>query len=116
MTGALRVWPRQRLPDLLTVVEPATEGVLAEIPRAGAAEVDEAVARARRALPAWRKLAPGARAPRLRAPAGAPQGAVAPAPARGGPCPRGGSSRPERGRSVCASWQTFSRTTSRSWR
>ena len=53
--------------ELLTVVEPATEGVLAEVPRAGAAEVDEAVVRARRALPAWRELAPGARAQRLRA-------------------------------------------------
>jgi acyl-CoA reductase-like NAD-dependent aldehyde dehydrogenase len=55
------------LGELLTVVEPATEGVLAEIPRAGAADVDEAVARARRALPGWRELAPGARAQRLRA-------------------------------------------------
>jgi acyl-CoA reductase-like NAD-dependent aldehyde dehydrogenase len=36
--------------------------VLAELPRAGAAEVDEAVARARAALPAWRALDPGARA------------------------------------------------------
>ena len=53
--------------DTLAVVEPATEAVLAEIPRAGAAEVDEAVARARRALPAWRALAPAARAARLRA-------------------------------------------------
>ena len=52
--------------ELLTVVEPATEGVLAEIPRAGAAEVDEAVARARGALPAWRALAPAARAQLLR--------------------------------------------------
>ena len=61
-------WRSHRLlPDLLTVVEPATEAVLAEIPRAGAAEVDEAVARARRALPAWRALAPAARAARLRA-------------------------------------------------
>jgi betaine-aldehyde dehydrogenase len=55
------------LPDLLTIVEPATEGVLAEVPRAGAAEVDEAVARARRALPAWRALAPARRAALLRA-------------------------------------------------
>jgi acyl-CoA reductase-like NAD-dependent aldehyde dehydrogenase len=54
------------LADTLTVIEPATEGVLAEIPRAGAAEVDEAVARARAALPSWRALAPGARAAVLR--------------------------------------------------
>src|ERR1019366_2230205 len=56
-------WRSHRLlPDLLTVVEPATEAVLAEVPRAGTAEVDEAVARARAALPAWRALAPGERA------------------------------------------------------
>jgi acyl-CoA reductase-like NAD-dependent aldehyde dehydrogenase len=55
------------LPDTLTVIEPATEAVLAQVPRAGAAEVDEAVARAREALPAWRALAPGARAGVLRA-------------------------------------------------
>jgi acyl-CoA reductase-like NAD-dependent aldehyde dehydrogenase len=59
--------PLRLLPDLLTVIEPATEAVLAEIPRAGAAEVDEAVARARGALPAWRALAPAKRAAVLRA-------------------------------------------------
>jgi acyl-CoA reductase-like NAD-dependent aldehyde dehydrogenase len=47
------------------VLEPATEAVLAEIPRAGVEEVDEAVARAREALPAWRALAPGERARQL---------------------------------------------------
>ena len=36
--------------------------MLAEVARAGPAEVDEAVARARQALPAWRSLAPGSRA------------------------------------------------------
>jgi acyl-CoA reductase-like NAD-dependent aldehyde dehydrogenase len=46
----------------LAVLEPATEQVLAEIARAGVEEVDEAVARAKAALPAWRALAPGARA------------------------------------------------------
>ncbi len=46
----------------LVVLEPATAGVLAEIARAGPEEVDEAVARARAALPAWRALAPGERA------------------------------------------------------
>jgi betaine-aldehyde dehydrogenase len=44
------------------VLEPATEGVLAEVARAGVEEVDEAVARAKAALPAWRALAPGERA------------------------------------------------------
>jgi acyl-CoA reductase-like NAD-dependent aldehyde dehydrogenase len=55
------------LPEgVLTILEPATEAVLEEIPRAGVAEVDEAVARARGALPGWRALAPGARAAALR--------------------------------------------------
>jgi betaine-aldehyde dehydrogenase len=55
---------------MLTVVEPATEDVLAEVPRAGAADVDAAVARARAALPQWRALAPAARARLLGALAG----------------------------------------------
>jgi acyl-CoA reductase-like NAD-dependent aldehyde dehydrogenase len=50
------------LSELLSVLEPATEGVLAEIPRAGVEEVDAAVEAAVRALPAWRVLAPGERA------------------------------------------------------
>jgi betaine-aldehyde dehydrogenase len=48
--------------ERLSVLEPATEQVLAEIARAGVEEVDEAVARAKAAGPAWRALAPGARA------------------------------------------------------
>jgi acyl-CoA reductase-like NAD-dependent aldehyde dehydrogenase len=48
------------------VIEPATEAVLADVPRAGVEEVDEAVARAKAALPTWRALAPGARAEMLR--------------------------------------------------
>ncbi|HEY7968239.1 MAG TPA: aldehyde dehydrogenase family protein [Solirubrobacteraceae bacterium] len=55
------------MPDTLTIVEPATEGVLAEVPRAGTAEVDEAVSRARGALPGWRSWTPAARAACLRA-------------------------------------------------
>jgi acyl-CoA reductase-like NAD-dependent aldehyde dehydrogenase len=53
--------------DTLTVIEPATEAALQEVPRAGAADVDEAVARAAAAYPAWRALAPGDRAEKLRA-------------------------------------------------
>ena len=53
--------------ETLTVVEPATEAVLGEVPRAGVEEVDEAVARARAAWPAWRDMAPAARAAALRA-------------------------------------------------
>ena len=55
------------LSDLLTVLEPATEAVLAEIPRAGTEEVDRAVAAAKAALPDWRALAPGERARLLHA-------------------------------------------------
>ena len=44
------------------MLEPATEAVLAEVPRAGVGEADEAVARARGAYPAWRALDPGERA------------------------------------------------------
>jgi acyl-CoA reductase-like NAD-dependent aldehyde dehydrogenase len=46
----------------LRVIEPATEKVLAELPQAGTSEVDAAVARARRAYPAWRGVAPRDRA------------------------------------------------------
>jgi betaine-aldehyde dehydrogenase len=46
----------------IAVVEPATEEVMAEVPRAGVAETDAAVERARRAFPAWRAVPPGDRA------------------------------------------------------
>jgi acyl-CoA reductase-like NAD-dependent aldehyde dehydrogenase len=48
--------------EQLTVLEPATEEVLAELPRAGVAEVDAAIANARAAVPAWRAVAPADRA------------------------------------------------------
>jgi betaine-aldehyde dehydrogenase len=48
--------------ELLSVIEPATETVLTTVARAGVADVDEAVARAREAYPAWRALDPAARA------------------------------------------------------
>jgi betaine-aldehyde dehydrogenase len=47
--------------SVIEVVEPATEEVMAEVPRAGAAEVDEAVARAKAAFPSWRAVEPGER-------------------------------------------------------
>jgi acyl-CoA reductase-like NAD-dependent aldehyde dehydrogenase len=50
------------LSTTLHVIEPATEAVLAEIPRADEAELDAAVARAKQALPAWRALDPAHRA------------------------------------------------------
>jgi acyl-CoA reductase-like NAD-dependent aldehyde dehydrogenase len=46
---------------MLTVLEPATEAVLAEIPRADAEAADAAVARAKAAFPAWRAVAPADR-------------------------------------------------------
>ncbi|HEU4706994.1 MAG TPA: aldehyde dehydrogenase family protein [Solirubrobacterales bacterium] len=46
----------------IEVVEPATERVIAEVPRAGVEEVDAAVARAKAAFPAWRAVAPADRA------------------------------------------------------
>ena len=46
----------------ISVLEPATEEVLAELPSAGVAETDAAVERARAAYPAWRAVAPGERA------------------------------------------------------
>ena len=46
----------------LEVLEPATEQVLDTVPRAGAADVDDAVARAKAAFPAWRAVTPGDRA------------------------------------------------------
>jgi acyl-CoA reductase-like NAD-dependent aldehyde dehydrogenase len=50
----------------LSVIEPATEALLAEVSRAGAEDVDAAVAEATGALAGWRALDPGARAGRLR--------------------------------------------------
>jgi betaine-aldehyde dehydrogenase len=47
---------------MLEVLEPATEGVLARIPRAGVEETDAAVARAKAAYPGWKAIAPDDRA------------------------------------------------------
>jgi betaine-aldehyde dehydrogenase len=51
---------------VIEVVEPATEEVMAEVPRAGATEVDDAVARAKASFPAWRAVTPPERAAALR--------------------------------------------------
>jgi betaine-aldehyde dehydrogenase len=50
----------------LSVIEPATAEVMEEIPRAGAEEVDAAVAAAKAAFPGWRDVDPGDRAAILR--------------------------------------------------
>ena len=62
--------------ETMQVFEPATEQVLAELPRAGVEEADEAVARAKAAFPAWRDVAPGDRAKLLRRLARAVEGKV----------------------------------------
>ena len=51
---------------MIDVLEPATGGRLAQLPAAGAEEIDAAVARATRAGPAWRAVTPGDRATLLR--------------------------------------------------
>src|SRR4051812_34164151 len=43
---------------MISVVEPATAEVMAELPRAGVEETDAAVARAKAAFPAWRAVSP----------------------------------------------------------
>jgi acyl-CoA reductase-like NAD-dependent aldehyde dehydrogenase len=53
--------------ETMQVLEPATEEVLAEVPRAGVEEADAAVARAKEAFPEWRAVAPADRARILRA-------------------------------------------------
>ena len=50
----------------MKVIEPATEGVLAEVAEAGVEDADRAVARAKAAFPAWRAVTPGDRAKLLR--------------------------------------------------
>ena len=49
-----------------TIVNPATEQPIAELPSAGVEETDGAVAAAKAAFPAWRSVAPGDRARLLR--------------------------------------------------
>src|SRR3954462_14134726 len=62
--------------ETMQVFEPATEQVLAELPRAGVDEADEAVSRAKAVFPAWRDVAPGDRAKLLRRLARAVEGKV----------------------------------------
>jgi betaine-aldehyde dehydrogenase len=47
--------------DAIQVVEPATEQVMAELPRAGAEETDAAIERAKQAFPDWRAMPPSDR-------------------------------------------------------
>jgi len=48
-------------------VDPATQDVLAEVARGGAAEIDAAVAAANAAFPAWSRTSPSERARVMRA-------------------------------------------------
>jgi acyl-CoA reductase-like NAD-dependent aldehyde dehydrogenase len=52
---------------MIEVIEPANAELMAEVPRAGADEVDAAVARARAAFGPWRAVEPGERGRMLRA-------------------------------------------------
>jgi acyl-CoA reductase-like NAD-dependent aldehyde dehydrogenase len=47
--------------EAIRVIEPASEEVMAEIPRAGTDETDAAIERARSAFPAWRAMPPADR-------------------------------------------------------
>jgi acyl-CoA reductase-like NAD-dependent aldehyde dehydrogenase len=51
---------------MITVLNPATEEPIAELPEPGVEETDAAVARAKEAFPAWRAVAPSDRARLLR--------------------------------------------------
>jgi aldehyde dehydrogenase (NAD+) len=55
-------WVPSQGPGAIDVLNPATEQVIARIADGVAADVDKAVAAARRAFPAWSALPPGARA------------------------------------------------------
>jgi acyl-CoA reductase-like NAD-dependent aldehyde dehydrogenase len=48
------------------VIEPATEEVLTEVPRAGVEDADDAIARAKQAFPPWKAIAPDERGRLLR--------------------------------------------------
>jgi acyl-CoA reductase-like NAD-dependent aldehyde dehydrogenase len=52
--------------SVIEVIEPATEQVMASVPRAGIEEVDAAVTAAKLAFPAWRAVAPADRATLMR--------------------------------------------------
>jgi betaine-aldehyde dehydrogenase len=52
--------------SLVNVVEPATEEVMAELPKAGVEDADDAIARAKKAFPAWKRVDPGERAELMR--------------------------------------------------
>jgi aldehyde dehydrogenase (NAD+) len=60
-------WADSSAPDTIDVVNPATEEMIDRVPAGTAADVDRAVAAARRALPGWETTPPAERADHLRA-------------------------------------------------
>src|SRR5580765_7884500 len=63
-------WVQAASGETMEVLNPATEEVLAVVPRCSAADVNEAVAAALAALPEWLETTPGERAEALLALAG----------------------------------------------
>src|SRR4051812_28556543 len=59
-------WADSSDPETIDVVNPATEEVIDRVPAGTPADVDRAVAEARRALPAWEATPPAERARHLR--------------------------------------------------
>src|SRR2546422_10889475 len=55
-------WTDAASGETMEVQNPATEDVIAEVPRCGAEDVDRAVAAAKAALPEWLETTPGERA------------------------------------------------------
>jgi aldehyde dehydrogenase (NAD+) len=60
-------WADSSAPQTIDVVNPATEEIIDRVPAGTAADVDRAVAAARRALPGWESTPPAERAAHLRA-------------------------------------------------
>ena len=60
-------WADSSAPDTIDVINPATEEIIDRVPAGTAADVDRAVAAARRALPGWEATPPAERAAHLRA-------------------------------------------------
>jgi 1-pyrroline dehydrogenase len=54
-------WTEAASGETMAVLNPATEEIIAEVPRCGAEDVDRAVAAAKKALPEWLETTPGER-------------------------------------------------------
>jgi aldehyde dehydrogenase (NAD+) len=59
-------WADSSAPETIDVINPATEEIIDRVPAGTAADVDRAVAEARRALPGWEATPPAERAAHLR--------------------------------------------------